>query len=61
MNVPKVNLKVGYSKWCADFMEEQSKSTRMVRGILKKTKVFNPLGNFKNIDNILKRYEKSFW
>ena len=50
-----------YKKWCKNFMAEQIKSTRIVRQLINKSQIYNPFANYSTIDNILKRYEKSFW
>ena len=59
MEVPKVNIK--HILWCRNFMKEQARSTRIVRKILKQSRDINPFNTNKDIDNILKKYEKSFW
>ena len=61
MNVGKVVVNTAHKKWCQDFMNEQNQTTRMVRRILKRSSVYNPFANTGKIDDILKRYEKSFW
>ena len=61
MKVPKIVANNAHRKWCMEFQKEQNKTTRMVRNLLKKSNLNNPFSNNANIDNILKRYEKSFW
>lgn len=50
-----------YAKWCKNFMAEQNKSTNIVRRLMNKSQMYNPFANNSIVDNILKRYEKSFW
>ena len=61
MNVPKVDINAGHRKWCQSFMTEQAKSSNLVRDFLKRSRMYNPFSSNKKIDNILKRYGKSFW
>ena len=61
MNVSKIVINTAHQKWCHDFMAEQNKTTSMVRQYLKRNSVYNPFCSSKKIDNILKKYEKSFW
>ena len=61
MNVSKIVINNTHHKWCQDFLNEQNKTTKLVRKVLRKASMYNPFAYDKNIDNILKRYEKSFW
>ena len=61
MNVSKVVINNAHKKWCQDFMAEQNKTTHKVRRLLKQSLIYNPFAYNSAIDNILKRYEKSFW
>ena len=61
MNISKSNLNLKHIAWCNNFMKEQVKSARLIRKYLKESRINNPLSNDTEIDNILKKYEKSFW
>ncbi len=61
MNVSKVVINNAHKKWCQDFMAEQNKTTRKLRRLLKQSSIYNPFARNNDIDNILKRYERSFW
>lgn len=61
MNVPKIDLNVKHIKWCQNFMKEQAKMAQMTRRVLKESRKFNPFDTNRDIDNILKQHEKSFW
>ena len=61
MNVEKIAVNTSHRKWCQNFMAEQNKTTNMVRQFLKRNSIYNPFGNDKVIDNILKKYEKNFF
>jgi len=60
MNVGKITINTAHRKWCQDFMNEQNKTTSMIRRFLKRNSIYNPFST-KTVDNILKRYERSFW
>lgn len=61
MNVPKIDLNRKHIKWCHNFMKEQAKSAQITRRVLKQARKFNPFDTNRDIDNILKQHEKSFW
>ena len=61
MDVPKININTKYIQWCQSFMKEQAETTRLARRVLRQSRVFNPFNKNRDIDRILKRYEKSFW
>jgi len=61
MTVSKIGLNIKHIKWCHNFMKEQTRSTRLVRKILKQSRDNNPFNTNRDIDNILKRYERNFW
>ena len=61
MNVGKVVVNTAHRKWCQDFINEQNKTTRLIRHFIKRNSAYNPFGNYKEVDKILNRYEKSFW
>ena len=61
MNVGKVVVNTAHRKWCQDFINEQNKTTRLIRHFIKRNSVYNPFGNSREFDKILNRYERSFW
>ena len=61
MYVGRIAVNTAHKKWCQYFMAEQNKSTNLVKKVIKKTRMFNPFDTNQEINNILKRYEKSFW
>ncbi len=61
MNISKIAINASHRNWCNNFLREQNKSTHLVRQLLKETSIYNPISYDKEINNILKRYEKSFW
>lgn len=61
MAINRISGNIGHRMWCNAFMKEQKETTKMVRKVLKQSRMYNPFSTNKTIDNILKRYEKSFW
>jgi len=61
MTVKRIIGNLDHRMWCNYFMNEQKESIRMVRKVLKQSGMHNPFSTNKTTDDILKRYEKSFW
>ncbi len=61
MDISKIDLSTNHAKWCDSFVKEQGRTSRLVRRVLKSSRRMNPFDTSRNIDKILKRYEKSFW
>ena len=60
MNVGNVVVNTAHRKWCQDFVNEQNQTTRIIRQFLKRNSSYNPFSS-NTVDNMLKRYERSFW
>ena len=61
MKLQKVLLNSGYRRWCRAYVSEQNETTRMLRKFLKNSKIFNPYDTSRELDNILRRYERNLY
>ena len=57
-----ITKRLHYNKWSRDFMNEQSKTTKMIRKFVENPVKFDFFGNDnRKIAGFLKKFERHFW